>query len=90
MNSLWLWVQSTTPKIEYFTLENPNPEPSVVWVILNAFFFVAVVLLITMAIGVAFGGFRYWLLEKFPNNPLNGVEEDDLAQTFRLNDEEAS
>ena len=88
MERLWdaLWVQATQPEIEYFRLTNPDPEPSFVWFILNAFFFIAVVLLVTLAIGVAFGGFRFWLLGKYPNNPLNGADEEDLAQTFRLND----
>ena len=86
MEQLLSWVQKTQPQIEYFTLKNPDPEPSFVWFILNAFFFIAVALLVTFGIGVAFGSFRFWLLHKFPNNPLNGADKEDLAQTFRLND----
>ena len=82
-----LWAQATRPEIEYFNLKDPNPEPSFVMFILNAFFFIAVVLLVTFAIGVAFGGFRFWLLGKYPNNPLNGADKEDIAETFRLSDD---
>ena len=80
----FLLLQATQPEIRYFTLKDPDPEPSIAWFILNAFFFIGVVLLITFAIGVAFGSFRYWLLEKFPYNKLNGADKEDLAHTFRL------
>ena len=73
--------------IRYFTLKDPDPDPSLAWFILNAFFLIAVVLAVTLGIAIAFGGFRYWLLERFPNNRFNGAPADDLAQTFRLNDE---
>jgi len=79
-------LQTSQPEIQYFTLKDPNPEPSYVWFILNTFFFIGILLLVAFSIGIALGGFRYWLLAKFPHNRFNGVEEDDLAQTFRLND----
>lgn len=82
----FLWIQATQPEIRYFTLKDPDPEPSIAWFILNAFFFIAVALTITLAIGVAFGSFRFWLLEKFPYNRLNGADKEDLSHTFRLND----
>jgi hypothetical protein len=82
---IFLWAQ-TKPAIQYFTLKNPDPDPSFVWFILNAFFFVGVVLSIAFGIGLAFGGFRFWLLEKFPNNWLNGSDKDDPTKTFRLTD----
>ena len=81
-----LWLQATQPEIRYFSLKDPNPEPSIAWFILNAFFFIAIALSITFAIGVAFGGFRYWLLSKFPYNRFNGADKDDLVKTFRLTD----
>ena len=43
-------------------------------------------LLVTLGIGVAFGTFRVWLLERFPHNWFNGNPEDDPGETFRLND----
>lgn len=76
----------TQPEIKYYTLKDPNPEPSLAWFILNAFFLVAVVLGVTLAMGVAFGSFRLWLLSKFPNNRFNGAPADDPALTFRLSD----
>ena len=82
----FLWAQTEQPAIRYFTLKNPEPEPSFVWVILNTFFFIGVALAITIAIGVAFGGFRLWLLNKFPYNWFNGADKEDLSETFRLND----
>lgn len=82
----FIWTQTDQPVIRYFTLKDPDPEPSFVWVILNTFFFIGVVLAITIGIGVAFGGFRFWLLSKFPYNRFNGEDKDDLAKTFRLTD----
>lgn len=82
----FLWAQTDQPAIRYFTLKDPDPEPSFVWVILNTFFFIGVALAVTLAIGVAFGGFRLWLLSKFPNNRFNGEDPEDLAKTFRLTD----
>lgn len=82
-----LWLQPPEGGIKFYSLKDPNPEPSLAWFILNAFFLIAVVLLVTIGIGIAFGSFRLWLLERFPNNPFNGAPKDDLAQTFRLSDE---
>ena len=82
----FLWAQTEQPVIRYFTLKDPDPQPSFVFFILNTFFFIGVVLLITMAIGVAFGGFRFWLLSKFPYNWFNGADKEDLTETFRLTD----
>ena len=82
-----LALQAAQPEIKFFNLKDPNPEPSLGWFILNAFFFVGVVLVVTIAIGLAFGSFRYWLLSKFPNNRFNGAPADDPAVTFRLTDD---
>lgn len=82
----FFWAQTEQPAVRFFTLKNPDPEPSFVWVVLNTFFFIGVALLITLVIGIAFGGFRLWLLRRFPYNWLNGADKDDLAETFRLND----
>jgi len=82
----FLLLQVNESTVEFFTLTDPDPEPSFVWFILNAFFFIGVVLVATFAVGIAFGGFRMWLLTKFPNNRFNGKDEDDVVHTFRLND----
>ncbi|HXV62663.1 MAG TPA: hypothetical protein VEK15_18330 [Vicinamibacteria bacterium] len=88
---MWIEVllafQTAQPEIKFFNLKDPNPEPSLAWFILNAFFFVGVVLLVTIAVGFAFGSFRYWLLSKFPNNRFNGAPADDPVANFRLTDD---
>ncbi len=88
MGSLYTFflLQANQPTVKFFTLKDPDPEPSFVWFILNAFFFVGVVALVTLGLGIAFGGFRMWLLTKFPHNRLNGADEDSIVHTFRLND----
>lgn len=85
-----LSAQANQPEIKFFTLKDPDPEPSLAWFILNAFFLVAVALAVTIAIGVAFGSFRFWLLEKFPHNPFNGVRKDEVMETLKLKDEAGS
>ncbi len=82
----FLWTQTEQPVIRYFTLKNPDPQPPFVWFILNAFYFIGIVAAVTLVIGIVFGGFRFWLLSKFPNNRFNGADKDDLAKTFRLTD----
>lgn len=72
------------PAIKYYTLKDPNPEPSLAWFVLNAFFLIAVVLGVTITLGIAFGSLRVWLLSKFPNNRFNGAPADDPSLTFRL------
>ena len=78
----FLLLQAEQPAIRYFTLKDPDPVPSLAWFVLNAFFFVGVAIVVVFAIGVAFGSFRYWLLEKFPRNWFNGEEDEP----FTLND----
>jgi hypothetical protein len=77
-------LQPAEDGIKFFSLKDPEPERGLAWFILNAFFFVAVALLVTVALGVAFGSFRLWLLDRFPHNRFNGVPEDDPGETFRL------
>jgi hypothetical protein len=77
-------VQTNQPGVKFFTLKDPDPEPGLAWYVLNAFFFVGIALLVMIGLGIAFGSFRYWLLEKFPNNRFNGVPDDDIGQTLRL------
>ena len=74
--------------IRYFSVKDPEPEPErlLAWFVLNAFFLIGVTLLVTVGIGIAFGSFRLWLLEKYPHNRFNGVPEDDPGKTFRLRD----
>ena len=82
----FLWAQTEHPAIHYFTLTDPDPEPSFVWFILNAFYFVGTVAAVTFGIGLAFGGFRFWLLSKFPYNRFNGSDKDNPTNTFKLTD----
>lgn len=88
MRALWsfVWLQVNQPEVRYFTLKDPNPEPSLAWFILNAFILIAAMLATMVALGVAFGGFRFWLLSKFPHNWFNGEDEDDVTKTFKLTD----
>ena len=81
-----LWAQTDQPGIKFYSLKDPNPEPSLAWFILNAFYLVGVAILVVVCLGIVFGSFRLWLLEKFPNNRFNGTEEQDVSRTFRLND----
>ena len=77
-------LQPADDGVKYFWLKDPEPERNLAWFILNAFFLIAVALLVTLGIGIAFGTFRVWLLENFPNNRFNGSPEDDPGKTFRL------
>lgn len=73
--------------IEFFSLKDPNPEPSLAWFILNAFLLVGVAIVVILVLGVAFGSLRLWLLEKFPHNRFNGTPEDEISRSFRLTDD---
>jgi ABC-type phosphate transport system permease subunit len=84
--SLLFALQPADDGIKFFSLKDPEPERGLAWFILNAFFLVAVALIVTIGLGIALGGFRVWLLERFPHNRFNGVPEDDPGETFRLND----
>jgi hypothetical protein len=79
-------LQPADDGIKYFSLKDPEPERGLAWFVLNAFFLIAVALAVTLGIGIAFGSFRVWLLEKFPRNRFNGTPEDDPGETFRLRD----
>ena len=72
--------------IRFFSLKDPEPERGLAWFILNAFFLIAVSLAVTLGLGIAFGSFRVWLLEKYPHNRFNGSPPVDPAETFRLGD----
>lgn len=78
-------LQPADDGIKYFTLRDPESERNLAWFILNAFFLIAVALGVTLAIGIALGTFRVWLLEKFPHNRFNGTPVDDPGE-FRLRD----
>jgi hypothetical protein len=79
-------LQPAEEGVRFFSLKDPEPEHGLAWFILNAFFFVAIALAVTLSIGIAFGSFRVWLLEKFPHNRFNGTPNDDPGETFRLRD----
>jgi len=77
-------LQPADDGIHYFSVKDPEPDEGRMFAkfVLNAFFFVGVTLLVTLGVGIAFGSFRVWLLEKYPHNRFNGVPEE----TFRLRD----
>jgi hypothetical protein len=79
-------LQPADDGIRYFSVKDPEPEQMFARFVLNAFFFIGVTLVVTLGIGIAFGSFRVWLLEKFPHNRFNGSPEDDPGKTFRLRD----
>jgi hypothetical protein len=79
-------LQPSDDGIRYFSLKDPEPERGLAWFVLNAFFLIAVALGVTLGLGIAFGSFRLWLLERFPHNRFNGTPEDDPGETFRLRD----
>ena len=81
-------LQPADEGIRYFSVKDPEPDPERAFArfVLNAFFFIGVALLVTLGMGILFGSFRLWLLEKYPHNRFNGIPEDDPGKTFRLND----
>ncbi len=81
-------LQPADDGIRYFSVKDPETDQGQVFAkfILNAFFFVGVTLVVVVGIGIAFGSFRVWLLEKYPHNRFNGVPSDDPCETFRLRD----
>ena len=79
-------LQPADDGVRFFSLKDPEPEHGLAWFILNAFVLVGVALVVTLGLGIAFGSFRVWLLEKFPHNRFNGTPDDDPGETFRLND----
>jgi len=80
--------QPADDAVRYFSVKDPEPDPERAFArfVLNAFFFIAVALAVALVLGIAFGAFRVWLLEKYPHNRFNGVPEDDPGETFRLRD----
>jgi ABC-type phosphate transport system permease subunit len=81
-------LQPAEDAVRYFSVKDPEPDPerTLAWFVLNAFYLIAVALVVTLGLGIAFGTFRVWLLEKYPHNRFNGVPEDDPGETFRLRD----
>jgi hypothetical protein len=79
-------LQPADDGVRFFSLKDPEPERGLAWFILNAFFLISVSLLVTLGLGIAFGSFRVWLLEKYPHNRFNGSPPDDPAETLRLGD----
>jgi hypothetical protein len=79
---LLLAFQSANDGVRFFSLKDPEPQHGLAWFILNAFFLVAVALGATLLMGIAFGGFRLWLLEKFPRNWFNGSPDEPFSLSF--------
>jgi hypothetical protein len=73
--------------VQFYSLKESNPEPSLAWFILNAFLLIGVAILVILVVGIAFGSLRLWLLERFPHNRFNGVPDDEISRTFRLTDD---
>lgn len=64
------------PAVEFFTLPDPEPPRGILFLILESFFMIAVMLAVTAVVGVGVGFFRLWLLRRYPNNPFNGSGRD--------------
>lgn len=77
-------LQPPEEEIYYYNLVDPAPEPGLAWFVLNAFFYVAIVGLVTLGLGIFFGGFRVWLKERYPDNPFNGTREEDSQVVLSL------
>ena len=80
--SLILAFQPPDGGVRYFSLKDPEPQHGLAWFILNAFLLVAVALGATLLAGILFGGFRLWLLEKFPRNRFNGTPDEPFSLSF--------
>lgn len=64
------------PAVEFFTLPDPEPPRGILFLILESFFMIAVMLAVTAVVGVGVGFLRLWLLRRYPNNPFNGSGRD--------------
>ena len=62
--------------VEYFTLPDPDPPRGILFLILESFVFVGVLLVSTVLLGLGFGVFRTWLLRRYPKNNFNGSGQD--------------
>jgi len=60
------------PTVHFYSLRDPEPERGLAWFVLNAFLLVGIALAITIGLGIAFGAFRAWLIQKYPDNRFNG------------------
>jgi hypothetical protein len=78
-STLLLALQPPNDGIRYFSLKDPEPEHGLAWFVLNAFFLVGVGIGAAILLGIAFGGFRLWLLEKFPRNRFNGASDEPFS-----------
>lgn len=81
---LLLLQPDATGDVQFFSLPDPNPDPGIAWYILNAFFLAGVGIAVMVGLGLLFGSFRLWLVDRFPTNRFNGAPEDDVSVTFRL------
>lgn len=72
----WLLLQQP-PAVEFFTLPDPEPPRGILFLILESFVMIGVMLAVTAVIGVGVGFARVWMLRRWPNNPLNGAGRDD-------------
>jgi hypothetical protein len=85
-SALLLAFQPANDGIRYFSLKSSEPDHGLAWFVLNAFFLVAVALGVTLLVGIAFGGFRLWLLNRFPNNRFNGAPDEPFSLSFPRED----
>jgi hypothetical protein len=83
---LALWLQSKQEGVTFVDLTDPEPKPTLAWVILTTFALIGVALLATIGIGAAVGLVRIWMRKRFPNNRLNGIAVEPLT-FLHLNDE---
>ncbi len=73
---LELWILQQAPRAVTFVDLTKEKDPSLAWLILSTFGFIAVLLLVTAAIGAGIGMLRIWIARRFPTNAFNGLEDE--------------
>ncbi len=77
--SLGVWLQSKPGGVTFIDLKDPDPVPSLAWVILTTFTAIGLALLVATGVGAGVGLLRIWARNRFPNNRLNGIAAEPLT-----------